>query len=255
QAYLKEADNSPPIMSAAPTDAGATTNPGPIVFRWLPAQEFDTDIVDYQLQVRAEPGGTIIYNAWVGKVLSHTITYSVGKTLYARVQAKNGAELISEWSPWSDGILIKSNDSPDTLVANLDDTQNISPPDTLVKVLSTPEKRDTLLTRAAADPSNSMILANEIPHAFHLEPNYPNPFNSATTIRYQLPTPVPVRITIYNAQGQTIAALVDEFQPAGSYAIIWDGSNADKISVPSGIYLCRLQAGRFHAIQKMILVR
>ncbi len=258
QAYLKAADNTPPIMDAAPTDGGAVASPGQIVFRWQPAREFDTGIIDYQLQVRGEPGGAIIYNSWVGNVLSHTITYFSGKTLFARVQAKNGAELIGEWSPWSDGITIKAADSLDIRLADTTDRPELSPPDTSDETRSNLQSDDRLATGDATgeiDRGQPNSLEPTPPTAFQLAQNYPNPFNSATTIQYQLPNAMRVMLAIYNAQGQTIVTLVNEFQGAGTYTLNWNGCDANHSAVPSGIYLCRLQAGQFADSRKMILVR
>ncbi|MBN2009653.1 hypothetical protein JW960_09950, partial [candidate division KSB1 bacterium] len=60
-----------------------------------------------------------------------------------------------------------------------------------------------------------------IPRKFALS-NFPNPFNPSTTIRYDLPHPGHVSLTIYNIRGQLIAALLDEHKPAGSHTAQWD---------------------------------
>ena len=89
-----------------------------------------------------------------------------------------------------------------------------------------------------------------VPAAFALGPNYPNPFNPATTIQYSLPQAAEVRLTIHNAVGQVLHTLVSEYQPAGRYAIRYDGR-----ALSAGIYFYRLQAGRVSQVGKMVLLK
>jgi hypothetical protein len=60
------------------------------------------------------------------------------------------------------------------------------------------------------------------PAAFQIAPNYPNPFNSQTTIPFALPKPTKIRLVIYNALGQIVRVLVDQERPAGRYEEVWD---------------------------------
>jgi uncharacterized Ntn-hydrolase superfamily protein len=80
------------------------------------------------------------------------------------------------------------------------------------------------------------------PRRFILYPNYPNPFNPSTTIRYHLASAARVTLKIYNALGQEIKTLVRQRQPAGTYAISWDGRDGAGEAVSSGVYIYRLQA-------------
>ncbi|MBU4332329.1 T9SS type A sorting domain-containing protein [Patescibacteria group bacterium] len=92
---------------------------------------------------------------------------------------------------------------------------------------------------------------------YALFPNHPNPFNTSTVIRYQLPTAQKTSIVIYNILGQTVNALISEKQTAGFYSLIWDGRNAQGEPVGSGVYVVRLQAqaGEFSQTQKIVLLR
>jgi hypothetical protein len=96
---------------------------------------------------------------------------------------------------------------------------------------------------------------NEIPAIFTLKQNYPNPFNPSTTIQYTITQKAPVRLTIYNIQGQNVADLVNEHQPAGTYNIEWDGKDRYGKEVASGVYMYRLIAGNLAGSKKMMLVR
>ena len=75
---------------------------------------------------------------------------------------------------------------------------------------------------------------------FTLEQKYPNPFNSATTIIYQLAQSDKVSINIYNLLGHSIKTLVNEEQLAGNHSIIWDGKDDNGKTVPSGISIDKI---------------
>jgi hypothetical protein len=95
----------------------------------------------------------------------------------------------------------------------------------------------------------------DIPTSFGLARNYPNPFSSVTTIRYNLPVACHVNLEIFNILGQHVVTLVDERQDAGYRGVRWDlrGTRGSKIS--SGIYFYRLEAGDFVKTEKMLLLR
>jgi hypothetical protein len=88
------------------------------------------------------------------------------------------------------------------------------------------------------------------PKKFHLYANYPNPFNPETTIKYDLTDAKFVAIKIYNLHGEEVASLVNEYQKSGSYSIIWNAR-----SVPSGIYLCRMEAGSYRESFKLTILK
>ena len=96
----------------------------------------------------------------------------------------------------------------------------------------------------------------EIPSQFILFDNYPNPFNPATTITYQLPKATLVRLIIYNALGQTIRTLVNAVQPAATYhRAVWDGQDESGKQAPSGIYFYRVETDNFKATKRMLLLK
>ena len=95
------------------------------------------------------------------------------------------------------------------------------------------------------------------PTLFQLKPNYPNPFNAATMISYELTAATKVELSIFNIRGEFVTSLVNTFQTAGSYSMRWNGIFADGSSAPSGLYVYRLNvagtAGNFSESRKMIL--
>lgn len=105
----------------------------------------------------------------------------------------------------------------------------------------------TILYRKGLETTNG---AREIPGSFALRDNYPNPFNPGTTIEYDLPRDAAVTVRVYGALGQEVASLVNQKMPAGVHRVHFDGS-----SLPSGVYLCRLQADDFIATKRLILVK
>ncbi len=90
----------------------------------------------------------------------------------------------------------------------------------------------------------------ESPESYMLLSNYPNPFNPATTISYNLPRNGLVSMKVYNTSGQVVCVLKNEYQSAGNYSLTW---NANELS--SGIYFCVLTANELSETRKMMLVR
>lgn len=81
--------------------------------------------------------------------------------------------------------------------------------------------------------------------------NYPNPFTGTTTIEYTLPQAQEVSLTITNMSGQIIRQLKQgELQEAGIHELQFDAQD-----LPSGVYMCTLQAGATVQIQKMTLIQ
>ena len=95
----------------------------------------------------------------------------------------------------------------------------------------------------------------DLPTLVALSQNTPNPFNPATTIRYDVPSEGRVCLVVYNVMGQTVRVLVDGDQVAGRHAVLWDGTDAQGRDIASGVYLCRMEAGDYHAVRKMLLLR
>lgn len=105
--------------------------------------------------------------------------------------------------------------------------------------------------------SNGVIVTRSgIPADFHLEQNFPNPFNPSTEIRYSLPTGQhSVVLRIYDALGRQVSELVNQIQEMGQYQITWNGKNASGLPVASGVYFCVLKATGIQVQRKMILMQ
>jgi Domain of unknown function (DUF5060)/Secretion system C-terminal sorting domain len=88
------------------------------------------------------------------------------------------------------------------------------------------------------------------PSVFLLAQNFPNPFNPATMINYQLPTHVFVTLKIFDVLGREVKTLVNEEQNAGTHSVAFNAAN-----LPSGVYFYRLQAGDYSKTMKLMLLK
>ena len=98
--------------------------------------------------------------------------------------------------------------------------------------------------------SEEIEIARAAPTKLALHGNFPNPFRARTTIRYELPTAGPVRITVYDVMGRRVATLVDREQAAGREEITFDAGR-----LASGLYFTRLAAGGEVRTQRLTVVR
>ena len=109
-------------------------------------------------------------------------------------------------------------------------------------------KLDDLAFSNSATAVNTTV--NRTPKNFELYNNYPNPFNPTTNITYQLPENSFVTLRVFNVLGKLVSTLVNGEQPSGKYSVRFNATN-----LPSGVYYCALQAGNYHKVTKMILLK
>ena len=74
-------------------------------------------------------------------------------------------------------------------------------------------------------------------------------------IRFALPQPSQVELTIYNLLGQPVAVLVQGASAAGTFSVRWDGRDQAGRPVTSGVYLYQLRAGERTEVRKLLLLR
>jgi len=99
------------------------------------------------------------------------------------------------------------------------------------------------------------ILYGFQPTRFALFQNYPNPFNTSTTLHYDLPEPSKVSISIYDVLGNEVIQLINSDQHYGYKKIVWNGKNAQGISVSPGVYFYKAELGQLTETKKMILIK
>jgi len=114
--------------------------------------------------------------------------------------------------------------------------------------------RDYIIKASGRYVPKYMIDAT-LPRSFALHNNYPNPFNPATTIAYDLPAPAHVTLEIFNVLGQKVRTLVDDYQEAGAQTVVWDGRDSGNREVATGVYFYKIRAGDFTDSKKMLLLK
>ena len=94
-----------------------------------------------------------------------------------------------------------------------------------------------------------------IPGEFALHQNYPNPFNPVTNIRFDIPEMSFARMDIYNILGQRIRTLFHGAVEPGYHLAQWDGKNDAGEELPTGMYMYKLHAGTYIAMEKLVLMK
>lgn len=87
-------------------------------------------------------------------------------------------------------------------------------------------------------------------NGFSLAQNYPNPFNPSTKISYALQNPELVSLKVFDVLGREVATLVNQYQSVGNHTV-----NFNAVSLSSGIYFYKLEAGSFKSIKKLVLLK
>ncbi|MEJ2103963.1 MAG: T9SS type A sorting domain-containing protein [Ignavibacteriaceae bacterium] len=88
------------------------------------------------------------------------------------------------------------------------------------------------------------------PDVFYLGQNYPNPFNPTTNIKYSIPQDENVSLKVYDILGKEVATLVNEYQQAGTFDVVFSGSD-----LASGVYYYQLKAGDLTSTKKLMLTK
>jgi hypothetical protein len=95
-----------------------------------------------------------------------------------------------------------------------------------------------------------VVQKNDIASDYALKQNYPNPFNHLTNIEFRIADFSFVTLKIYNIHGSEISTLLNKILSSGEYSITFDAKD-----LPSGVYYCRLQAGKFSEMKKIIYMK
>ncbi|HEX9973614.1 MAG TPA: phosphodiester glycosidase family protein, partial [bacterium] len=163
------------------------------------------------------------------------------------INHKNGVDTIridqtTNGSKWNRiGSYFFNGDSIETMIISNAATTGSYIVADAVRIIS----YDSSSVTAVMDKNALLILSD-----FDLLPNYPNPFNAMTTIKYSLSKESHVTIKIYNLLGKEVAVLLDEITAPAVHELIY---NADDLS--SGFYFCRLEVGAQCQVEKMLLLK
>ena len=101
---------------------------------------------------------------------------------------------------------------------------------------------------AAPEPPTPAVYSYRITGA------YPNPFNSAVTITYEVAAPGQVRLTVFNLLGEEVRRFEVHPSSAGPQTLIWDGTTHNR-ALASGLYFVQLQAPPSQSVRKLLLLR
>ena len=138
----------------------------------------------------------------------------------------NGRTLVAVWVDGRSG-------TPDVYAQNLNDDGSLGPYDVSV------------------EPDGHAI----VPESFVTHQSYPNPFNPTTTIAFELPVAMEVRLSIFDLNGKLVHELVNGPLAAEHHAVEWDGRNQHGQPQPSGVYFYRLLAGDQEFAGEMTLLK
>jgi hypothetical protein len=175
--------------------------------------------------------------------------YDTTYTIQSEVGTNLQIDKFSQKCVWQDTLLRlsvnKDLQSIDDIDMNTGDSWVKSHSKTVQKIIITIK-----IDYNPGPPSAVERTDEEIPVEFALTQNYPNPFNPSTTFNFSVPKAAFVSLRVFNALGQEVAVLVNEQRGIGHHAVNWQPEN-----IPSGVYLCRLQAGDFVGTRKVVLLK
>ena len=217
------------------------------------------------MQARWRDGSALLEGGWIGHKRSTSVAAKTTKFSYSGDPiSKTG------WSEFNIDGLGTANYQGDRRLLTSTGSFDIAPGDTAnirfaivwaqgedhldsVRLL----KSYTAGVRSSAEQLYAYNdLTDEIATPFEQAPllgfgqNFPNPFTQSTTISYDLPKPMQVRLAVYDMLGREINVLVNTHQQAGNYAIDFDADN-----LPAGVYLARIGLDHLQFTQRMILMR
>jgi hypothetical protein len=98
--------------------------------------------------------------------------------------------------------------------------------------------------------SDEVEIEIDQPSVFYLGQNYPNPFNPSTNIKYSIPADGNVTLKVYDILGKEVSTLVNEFQQAGTFDVVFEGSG-----LASGVYYYQLTSGELTSTKKLMLTK
>jgi len=134
--------------------------------------------------------------------------------------------------------------NPDLFYGNVDYTPWLtSPPD-----LSTPVEE--------LEEEEGEVATEQYPVRYDLSSGYPNPFNPAVRLKFQVPRPGGmIRIVIYDVGGRLVKTVSEGHRAPGEYRVLWDGKDNKGQQVASGVYFVRMRAGSFEKTRKLVMIK
>ncbi len=214
-------------------------------------------------------------NSFIRSAIGRSKAYAVigGNKLYYSEDIKNSWDLVNQFNR-PEEIIKLVIDEHDNLYAIFSNTIGLfifNNTDSIWVKVNTNAISDSNITDIAFDLDNVTYVGTsdgqlfkdtssttyinkfkkiKVASLYTLNENYPNPFNSSTTIRYTISKPENVTFEVFNLLGQKIITLIDKQMPSGSHKVEFTAEN-----LPSGVYLYRIKTGKYQETKKMILLR
>jgi hypothetical protein len=184
----------------------------------------------------------------------------------------SGGALYLRWSPSPEGDVVKYAVYGAAAGGFIPDAGNflgfVNAPDTVLSLGTAPAPGTTYYRVNAIDadgyaggysPEATLTPATPVdPRVVYedrLHQNVPNPFNPATEIRFDLARDGAVALVVYDVSGRAVRTLARGAYPRGEHVVRWDGRDDRGVPVSTGVYFYRLDAGRFSATRKTILLK
>jgi subtilisin family serine protease len=135
--------------------------------------------------------------------------------------------------------------NPATFYGNVDYIPWLMSPPDLISPEEDPEGKE-----------EEEVAKQQYPVRYDLSSGYPNPFNPAVHLKFQVPPPGGlVRIVIYDVSGRLVRTMLDEPRGPGEYKALWDGRDDRGSQAASGVYFVRMTAGSFEKTRKIVLIK
>jgi hypothetical protein len=129
----------------------------------------------------------------------------------------------------------------------------VSPGTIYLKVTAKDEANDSTMCSFSINVSSTIGIGKDdeqLPKSVNLNQNYPNPFNPSTTISFYIPTQELVTLKILDILGREVSVLINKELNAGEHSVNFHSQN-----LASGLYLYRLQAGKYIQNRKMVILK
>ena len=182
----------------------------------------------------------------------NTISLSVGNS--SSLDAKNVSVKFTNFPSWlrfkESTVVLKSIDAKSTGEADftfsVDNDAPVGKDTTLIA---------SITSSAGQSWTKNITISVGAPKDYKLYNNFPNPFNPSTKIAFELPKASHVTLKIYDVLGREVAQVADQNYPAGYNETTWYGINGDGEQVASGVYFCRITAGAWSKVIKMMMLK
>lgn len=149
-------------------------------------------------------------------------------------------------------------DNPNGLYQLVDWTEadfdgSLPGPELLLEILDLgiPETTFLMITENQSVSAGTPLAAT----AVRLGPSRPNPMQSSTSLRFELPQRARVNLSVVDARGRRVRRYDGRVMEAGEHLLHWDGRDDDGASVADGVYFFELVAGRERLTRKMVVVK